>query len=175
MKFRQYLTESGLRQYIKGMQMMLSRQEDPHPMQLGYWKWLEKQGKAVTVQSYRSDPTLEKLVQEDLKMTSPRIKECYRNAWMFAATNSKQIEVVVGFFSSMGLPIEHAWNYYKPKKIYFDLTYELCLNKKVENETYLQIVKTNAGKSSKILTSNEFEMTGFMGLWFHRHVYKGKK
>jgi hypothetical protein len=175
MRFKQYLTENNLRQYIKGMQVMISRQEDINPLQVAYWQWLEKQGKTVTVQSYRSDPNLEKLVHRNLDVASPKIKECYRNAWMIAATKSREVEVVVGFFSSMGIPIEHAWNYYKPKKIHFDLTYEICLNKKVENETYLQIVKTDPGKATKILTSNEFDFTGFMGLWFHRYIYKGKK
>ena len=157
------------------MQFMLSKQDDINPMQMAYWQWLEKQAKPVTVQSYQTNPDLKKIVEAKFNITTPKIKQCYRNAWMVAATSRNQIDVVVGFFSSMGIPIEHAWNYYKPKKIHFDLTYEICLKKKVENETYMQIVKTNPGRAAKILTSNEFEIAGFMGLYFHRHIYKGKK
>ena len=153
---------------------MLSRQEDPHPMQIAYWDWQLQQGKPVTVQSYKSDPTLEKIITERLGIVSPRVKECYSNAWMVAATKAREIDVVVGYFSSMGIPIEHAWNFYKPKKIHFDLTYEICLKKIVENETYMQILKTDAGKAAQILKKNEFAIMGFMGLWFDKNIYKGK-
>ena len=175
MKFEQYLVENNLKQYIQGMLSLLSRQEEVHPMQIAYWDWLLQQSKPVTVQSYQTNPDLKKIVEAKFNITTPKIKECYRNAWMVAATSRSQIDVVVGFFSSMGIPIEHAWNFYKPKKIHFDLTYEICLKKKVENETYMQIVQASAGKAMKILTANEFTIAGFMGLWFDRFIYKGKK
>jgi hypothetical protein len=157
------------------MLTLLSRQEDPHPMQIAYWDWMLQQSKPVTVQSYKSDPTLEKIITDRLGIVSPKVKECYSNAWMVAATGAREIEVVVGFFSSMGIPVEHAWNFYKPKKIHFDLTYEICLKKIVENETYMQIIKTDAGKAARTLRTNEFEIMGFMGLYFHKYIFKGKK
>jgi len=174
MKFKQYLIESNLMQYIKGMQFLLSRQEGTHPMQVAYWDWVGKQAKSVTVQSYRADPTLEKIITDRLGIVHPKVKECYSNAWMVAASKAKEIDVVVGYFSSMGIPIEHAWNFYKPKKIHFDLTMEICLKKKVENEIYMKIIQTDAGRAAKILSKNEFTIMGFMGLWFDKFIYKGK-
>ena len=101
------------------------------------------------------------------------MKECYQNSWWVAATESKVIDIVVGWSSAGGIvPIEHAWNYYRPKKIYFDLTFETCLNKNVAREQYLQIVKVKASDATKILQSARFEVTGFMGSWYFDKVMK---
>lgn len=169
MKFRDYLTESVLKNHIKAMLKLLSMQEDPHPFQIKYWKWQDKQSKTVKVQSYKSDPKLERIINDELKINSPKIKECYRNSFM-VALEQPDIDIVVGYSAALGaVPIEHAWNYYKPKKLHFDLTFELCLKKKVEREIYLQIVQEPANKVMPILVSNKFTIMGFLGAWFEKY------
>ncbi len=171
MRLNRYLiTESVLKQHIKAFKKLLSMQENPNPKQLEYWDWQDKEGKVIKCKSYKSDPKLEEIIERDLIFTAPVIKECYRNAWMVAAKNSREIDVVVGYSAALGaIPIEHAWNYYKPKKIYFDLTFELCLKKDPTKETYLQLIKTNAGKATKIMTSTKFTVMGFIAAWFNKH------
>ncbi len=166
MRFKDYLTESVLKSYIKSMLLLLSKSDNPHPFQVKYWKWQQKQGKPVKVVSYASDPKLKALIDKELKLNSPKIKECYRNSFMIAL-GQNDIGIVVGYTAALGaVPIEHAWNFYKPKKIYFDLTLELCLNKKVEREIYLKILDVDAKKAMPILTSNHFSIMGFLGAWF---------
>ena len=168
MRFRDYLTESVLKSYIKNMLKLLSKTDAPQPLQVKFWKWQDKQSKSVKVVSYESDPKLKALVDKELKITSPKMKECYRNSFMIAVGQT-DIDIVVGYTAALGsVPIEHAWNFYRPKKIYFDLTLELCLNKKVEKEIYLKILDLDAKKAMPILTSNHFSIMGFLGAWFFK-------
>ncbi len=171
---RHLIIESVLKQHIKAFKKLLSMQENPNPLQLAYWDWLDKDGKVIKCKSYKSDPKLEQIVEDDLKFgNSPQMKECYRNAWMIASLNSREIDVIVGYSAALGaIPIEHAWNYYRPKKIYFDLTFEMCLKKDPSKETYLQIIKTDAGKATKIMMSTKYSVMGFLAAWFSK--YKGK-
>lgn len=148
------------------MLTLLARTDNPQPMQLKFWKWQDKQAKPVKVVSYASDPKLKTLVDSELKINSPKMKQCYRNSFMIAL-EQKDIDIVVGYTAVLGnVPIEHAWNYYKPKKIYFDITLELCLNKRVDQEVYLKIIDLDARKAMPILTSNHFSIMGFLGAWF---------
>ena len=170
MRFKDYLTESVLKNHIRSMLKLLTTQEDPHPFQLKFWKWQDKESKIVKARSYKSDPKLETIVNKELKINSPRIKECYRNAFMIAL-DQPDIDIIVGYTAALGaVPLEHAWNYYKPKKMHFDLTMELCIKKPSEKELYLQIIHTDAKKAMPIMTSNQFSIMGFIGAWFEKNI-----
>ena len=170
MRLKKYLNES-LKSYIKSMLKMLDL-NDVNEKQVAYWKWMDKNARTIKCKSYKSDPSLKALIEDHIKFDSPKIKECYRNSWMIAATNSKDIDVIGGYTAAIGVPIEHAWNFYKPKKIYFDITAEVCLNKKVESEEYLQIVKMKAQDATKIMSSNDFTVMGLLGSWYFKKVKK---
>jgi len=170
MRFKKYLYESGnLKGYIKSMLKLFDIQ-DVENKQVMYWKWMDKQAKTIKCKSYQSDPALKALIDDHIEFDSPKIKECYRNSWMIAATNSREIDVIGGYTAAIGVPIEHAWNFYKPKKIHFDLTAEICLNKKVESEEYLQIVRMKANDATKMMTDRKFEMMGLIGSWYFNKV-----
>lgn len=174
MRFKKYLYESGnLKGYIKSM-LKLFDVQDVNEKQVAFYKWMDKQAKSLKCKSYKSDPALKSLIEKNIEFDSPKVKECYRNSWMIAATNSREIEVVGGYTAAMGIPIEHAWNFYKPKKIHFDLTAEICLNKKVESEEYLQIVKMKASDATKIMSNREFEIMGLLGSWYYNKVNRSK-
>ena len=170
MRLQKYLLfneSKNLKNYIKSMLFLFNKQ-DVNAKQLAFYEWMDKQAKTVKVKSYKSDPTLQALIDENLDFTTPKIKECYRNSWMVASQASKQIDVIGGYTAAMGIPIEHAWNFYKPKKLYFDLTAELCLNKRVESEEYLQIIKLKANEATKILSSGMFPVSGMMGTYYFK-------
>lgn len=170
MRLQRYLHESaGLKNYIKSM-LKLFDLKDVENKQVVYWKWMDKQAKSIKCRSYKSDPSLKALIEEHIEFDSPKIKECYRNSWMIAGTNSREIDVIGGYTAASGVPIEHAWNFYKPKKIYFDLTAEVCLNKKVESEDYLQIVRMKANIATKIMSNRQFEIMGLLGSYYYSKI-----
>jgi hypothetical protein len=153
--------------------MLMKMQKNPNEHQVAFYKWQLNQAKSVKCRSYKSDPQLKKIIENIFKYSEVEQKQCYKNSWMVAAMSSKAIDVVVGFSSAIGIvPIEHAWNFYKPKKIYFDLTFEKCLGKDVTKEQYLQIVKQPSSKVGQILSSTRFEIMGFMGAWYDKKVAK---
>ena len=170
MRFKKYLYESGnLKGYIKSM-LKLFDKGDVNEKQVAFYKWMDKQAKSIKCKSYQSDPTLKALIERNLEFDSPKIKECYRNSWMAAGINPREFEVVGGYTAAIGIPIEHAWNFYKPKKIYFDLTAEICLNKNVSSEEYLQIVKMKASDATKIMTKREFAIMGLLGSYYYKKL-----
>jgi hypothetical protein len=170
MRLKKYLIESsGLKNYIKSMLLLFDKQENSvNDKQLDYWKWQGKQAKSVKCKSYKDDPGLEALVDDFMSFSDPRIKECYRNSWMMAMSNPREIEVVGGYTAAIGVPIAHAWNFYKPKKIHFDLTAEICLNKKPQAEEYLQIIKIKGAEATKIMSSNQFSISGLVGTYYFK-------
>lgn len=69
------------------------------------------------------------------KHLKPRIKECYRNAFLLAQMFPDYVEYVEGRVSLAclgGLSIEHAWNKVGDK--YVDVTMELVLNEREAHE-----------------------------------------
>jgi hypothetical protein len=171
MRLKKYIKESkNLKNYIKSILTLFNK--DTNGKQVAYWKWIEKQAKTVKCKSYKSDPTLKTLIEESLDLDPPKIKECYRNSWKVASHDPRNIEIIGGYTSALGVPLEHAWNFYKPKKIYFDLTAEICLNKKVETAEYLQIVKLKLSDVTKILTSNQFSVSGLVVTWYFTKIAK---
>jgi len=156
-----------LKKYIRTMLKTFPKGGDVQKFQHDFWNWQNKQAKVVSVKSYRSDPNLERIVDEHIgDYSTPKIKQCYKNSYLMALGNP-QIDFVVGYTAALGsIPLEHSWNFYKPKKIYFDITLELCLNKDVEIEKYLQILKIDAKKATKIILSNDFSILGFLAAWY---------
>lgn len=173
MKLKKYLKESkNLKDYVNSLKMLMQMQKNPNQMQVGYYDWQLKQAKTVKCKSYKSDPQLKEIIEDIFKYSEVEQKQCYKNSWMVAAMSSKAIDVVIGYTSAVGVPLEHAWNFYKPKKIYFDLTFEECLRKDVTKEQYLQILKVPSNKVGPVLSSNRFEVMGFMGAWYSKMVNK---
>ena len=140
--------------------------------QLEYYKWMDKVAKSVRCKSFTSDPDLKNLIENWVGQNPPVMKECYRNSWKCAMNFPREIEYVGGYASTMGIPIEHAWNYYKPKRIYFDLTFELALRKNPAKENYLQIIKVKPAVATKIMMSNSFAVSGLLGTYYFKNVSK---
>lgn len=172
MRFLQYLTENALKQYIKSVQTLLAKQSEDNP-QRQYWDWVESQAKPIKIVSYKSDKGLEELVEKFLVVDSPQIKQCHRNSLMIAIANKNKIEVVSGYTTALGgVPVDHTWNFYKPKKLYFDLTGEICLKRPIGKELYMQVIKINASNAFKIMSSSQFNISGFVGTYFSKKVSK---
>ena len=173
MRLKFYLSESkDLKLYLKSM-LKLFAMNDMAEKQVKWYEWMDSVAKSVHCRSYKSDPDLENLIENFLRYSSPEMKECYRNSWKISVMYPREIEFVGGYTSALGVPIEHAWNYYKPKKIYFDLTFELALGKKTENENYLQILKVKPAIATKILSTSMFAVSGLLGTYYYKNVFKG--
>lgn len=171
MKFNQYLIENALKQYIKNMQSLMAKQPENSGQRL-YWEWIVKQAKPVKIVSYKKDTGLEELVSEFLMTDSPKVKECHRNSLMLSA-QLKGIDVVSGWTTALGsIPIDHTWSFYKPKKLHFDLTGEICLGRKPGQELYMQIVMLKFKDAFKMMQSNQFSISGITGTYFQKKVLK---
>lgn len=67
----------------------------------------------------------------------PKMKECYRNAYLATQCGIPDMLYCEGYTTCMGLPIEHAFN--KIGDMYIDITAELVLDRDVSDDEYVVI------------------------------------
>lgn len=113
-------------------------------------KWFEdliKAAKPISV-----SPISEVLSEDQIKLIKSNIplrkKECYRHATLFCLYIPDSI-YVEGQFSTIGLPIEHAFNKVGDK--YIDITAELVLGEDVSKLEYISWGEYDIDLVSKII------------------------
>lgn len=133
-------------------------------VQQKYFKWQLKSMKVVQIQSYKSNEELKIEIESFIKHYKVKVKDCYTTAAK-CCLYCDDVEYIEGYISYSGIPIEHAFNYYKG--IYFDLTAEILFDSKMGNE-HVQIVKLDKSLLSKYMTK-----TGYYGEMI-QNFYKDK-
>ena len=118
-------------------------------------KWYEdllKVAKPVSV-----SPISEVLSEEQIQFIKDNIqlrkKECYRHATLFCLYIPDSV-YVEGQFSTLGLPIEHAFNKVGDK--YIDITAELVLGEDVTKLEYISWGEYDINLVSKIITDRGY-------------------
>ena len=111
-----------------------------------FYEWELNVGKLVNIVSYHTNPLLSSKVEDFLEIHTPNQKECYETAYKLVDMYD-DIEYVEGLINFKGIPIEHAWNYYRG--IYFDLTGEIVFEREMGDE-YLQLIKIKQRKMHEL-------------------------
>ena len=124
-------------------------------IQKKYYEKLLKDCKDTPVVPLREVLTEEEY-QKVLKMDF-KIKECYRNAFLFQEAFLQECDYVEGqFVDDIGIPIDHAWNKIRGK--YVDVTYELVLKKSLDKVKYTAFGHYNALRTMHVIVE-----TGYYG------------
>lgn len=108
-------------------------------------KYLDENGTECKITLTKDLPKdIRKEVEEAIKVIKPKIKECYKNAFMLSMVLS-EAEYWEGFSQSI-IPVSHAWNKYKG--YYIDVTWEQL--EKGVGEEYIGI-KIPKGQATKYM------------------------
>lgn len=156
------ILESDIKKYLKQLTTfkLNSHQEK-------FYKWQYEVHKEIKCQSYKVNEELVVIVNNFLKYEKLQKKQCYYNSYKLTAHNS-DVKYIDGFSSIHGIPIEHAWNYYKG--IYFDLTREIVLKDDVTKIDYVEILKLNQKEVFKFASK-----TGHSGSYISVYFIKNIK
>jgi hypothetical protein len=144
--------------------------------QKNFWKWQCKKSGSISCQSYKDNKALKNIVEkftDNYTCNMPQIKDCYNNALKITLMEPNKIKMIVGYFMAADIvPIQHAWNYYAPANIYFDLTAELALYEDVSKKDYLKIINTSTTMAIRTMSCKEYVVSGFIGTWYQRNQLK---
>lgn len=109
--------------------------------------WAERKRELVTVDSWRSDPTIQTMVERLLIVYAPKAHWCYHNAAKMCAIDP-EIEYVVGWAQTETDVIEHAWNAWRG--IHFDITREIGFEGRAEFKRYIKLATIGAERLARV-------------------------
>lgn len=163
-RFKQILMEEGMKKEYSGVQGYLQALSDiTSGRQKEYYELLVSNLKRVNIGSYRDSRVLtyhiDKLIREMPKTdTFCQKKGCFDTAVNVSARiRDIDINYVEGYVQSL-IPIFHAWNYYEPENIYFDLIHDIAWEGNSSFSEYYEII--NIGRYELMASLN---ITGYMG------------
>lgn len=118
-----------------------------YKQQMSIEKYLIEQGAECKITLIKDLPKdIRKEITEAIKAVNPKIKECYKNAFMLSMV-LPEAEYWEGFSESI-IPVSHAWNSYKG--YYIDITWELL--KQGVGKEYMGI-KIPKAQATKFMTN----------------------
>jgi hypothetical protein len=148
---------SGVEGYLQALSQLTSGKQKK------YYEMLLDSMNRVNVGSYRDSRVLtyhiDKLREEHPRTDSfCQKKGCYDTA-VNTSVMIKDIDInyVEGYVQAM-IPILHAWNYYEPENIYFDLIHDIAWEGNSSFQEYYEIL--NFGRYE---LASALNMTGYAG------------
>jgi hypothetical protein len=156
----QHSLEESLISILKSM-ADLGDKSDPEGTQAKYWRWKYKNAKVVKIVSYKELDIAERL--ESMFEDNVNLHECYKTA-LTASIIINGVDFVSGEASYSGVPIDHAWNFYKGK--YFDLQQEFGLKGESPFKEYVKILQIDGKTAQKYLSKSNNKCSDFMFVHF---------
>lgn len=148
---------SGVEGYLKALSQLTSGKQKK------YYEMLLDSMNRVNVGSYRDSKVLTYHIDK-LREEHPRTDSfCQKKGCYDTAVNTSvmirdiDINYVEGYVQAM-IPILHAWNYYEPENIYFDLIHDIAWEGNSSFQEYYEILNFGRYELASTLT-----MTGYAG------------
>jgi hypothetical protein len=148
---------SGVEGYLQAIAQITSGKQKE------YYEFLLESMSKVNVGSYRDSKVLTYHIDK-LRSEYPRTDTfCQKKGCYDTAVNTSvmirdiDINYVEGYVQAM-IPILHAWNYYEPENIYFDLIHDIAWEGDSSFQEYYEIL--NFGRYELAASLN---MTGYAG------------